>query len=176
MDFWCYILVGDKMSKKVDIRLLLYQVFNMHKLVLDCIKKNLYDDAYLLLSLEFKKYEYIRDNLKKKIKISSYYLEYSTTIDTKINDIKYALNFVNKKIHNIPNKISKNTLIKLYKLQLNNLIYYFNIIPKIPYKDKRIIYYVFIYLCKKIKNLDKSFYLNNLEKLFFARISPFKAQ
>ena len=86
------------MSKKVDIRLLLYQVFNMHKLVLDCIKKNLYDDAYLLLSFEFKKYEYIRDNLKKKIKISSYYLEYSTTIDTKINDIKYALNFVNKKI------------------------------------------------------------------------------
>lgn len=176
MDFWCYILVGDKMSKKVDIRLLLYQVFNMHKLVLGCIKKNLYDDAYLLLSLEFKKYEYIRDNLKKKIKISTYYLEYSTTIDTKINDINYALNFVNKKIHNIPNKISKNTLIKLYKLQLNNLIYYFNIIPKIPNKDKRTIYYIYIYLCKKIKYLDKSFYLNNLEKLFFARISPFKAQ
>ena len=59
---------------------------------------------------------------------------------------------------------------------MDDLFRYFNIISKIPNKDKRTIYYIYIYLCKKIKYLDKSFYLNNLEKLFFARISPFKAQ
>ena len=164
------------MNRKVDIRFLLYQVYNIHNLVMNCIKTNLYNDAYKLLTFEFKKYQYIRDNLENNIKISSYYLEYSTTIDTKINDIKYALDFVDKKYQFIPVKTSNNTLMELYKLQLNNLLYYFDILSKISYKDKRTIYYIFIYLCKKIKKLDKSFCLNNIEKIFFFSISPFKAQ
>lgn len=155
------------MKKKLDIRFVLYQVYNIHKVIIDCIKNAYYEDAYLLLNIELEKYQYIRDNLENNIKISSYYLEYSTTIETKINDIKYALRYIQNKIQFIPSKISKSFLLELYKLQLNNIIFYFNPSSKISYSDRKTIYYIFIYLCKTIKSLDCSFHLNNSEVTFF---------
>ena len=162
------------MKHKIDMRLILFKVYNMHRLVFECIKENNYEDAYFLLNYELKKYQYILDNLEFKIKISTYYLEYAPTIKNKIKDIEYALEKISKNIQIIPNKLSKDTLLNLYILQLNNIVFYYDQSSLLTQKEKKLIYYIFIYLSKNIKKLDKKFHLNKEESSFLFSISPFK--
>lgn len=162
------------MKHKIDMRLILFKVYNMHQLVYECIKENNYNDAYYLLDYELKKYQYILDNLESNIKISSYYLEYAPTIENKIKDIEYALEKVKAKIQIIPNKLKKNTLLNLYILQLNNIIFYYDLSSLLTQKEKKLIYYIFIYISKNIKKLNKKFHLNKEESSFLFSISPFK--
>ncbi len=167
--------MGDKMRKKFDIRFVLYQVHNIHKLVYENFDKNNFNDTLSLLNYEFKKYQYIRDNLNHNIKVSSYYLEYSTTIDNKLKDISLAIKAIKKKTKNIQITLSKSSLIELYKLHLSNIVLIFNNLSKISNKDKTTIYHIFVYTCKKIKELDSSFSLNKDEQFYLISISPFKA-
>lgn len=163
------------MHKKFDIRFVLYQVLNIHKLVYESFDNLNLIDTYNLLNYEFKKYQYIRDNLNSRIKISSYYLEYSTTIDNKLKDIALAINTVKKKTKNKYNNLSTYSLINLYKLHIKNLIILFSNLSKTNDKDKKTIYHIFVYTCKQIKKLDPSFFLNKDEQFFLISISPFKA-
>lgn len=164
------------MNSKYDIRFILYQVYNIHLLVYDSFNNHNFHDAYLLLQYELKKYQYLKDNLELRIKISSYYLEYSTSIDNKLDDIKKALVFIKKKIKKCPIKLSNNTQLKLDYLMLNNLFFYFKSPSSLSNKNRKTIFYIIVYLSKKIKLQNKDYSLIKNNKLPLTYFCPFKAQ
>ena len=164
------------MSKKIDIRFLLFQVYNIHELVFENHYNKNYNDAILLLDYELKKYRYIKDNSKNNIAISTYYLEYANHFDTKINDVLMALNFYKKKKIKIKGNLSNETLKKLYILQTKNLRLNFDNLNLLSQKTKTIIYYILIYLYREIKKIDLDFHLTKNESLYLLNTSPFKSQ